>query len=255
MNKGLRVALVTGAARGIGLCIASRLAQDGYKVVLVDKLDAVHNSAGSLCERGLEAAAITSEVGDVSSVEHVVEFATKTFGSVDVLINNAGFDARGANGLKIKTTETSLAAWNDVIRVNLTAPFLFCKACLPGMRSRGWGRIVNMASSVGRPGYVPGRTSTAYTASKAGLIGFSRILAGEVGNSAITVNCVAPGLIATPATSVFGAQLQDTYAAAVPLGRLGQPDDVASVVSFLASEGASFITGSSFDVNGGVYMN
>jgi 3-oxoacyl-[acyl-carrier protein] reductase len=146
-----------------------------------------------------------------------------------------------------------LSEWQTVLRVNLTGPFLMCRECLPLMQRRGWGRIVNMSSIAGRTG--SRFPSSVYSASKAGLIGFSRVLAGQVGNAGITVNCVAPGRIVTPHSTLGGPELEAEYAARVPIGRLGDPDDVAGSVEFLTSDEAAFITGAVVDVNGGVFMN
>jgi 3-oxoacyl-[acyl-carrier protein] reductase len=171
---------------------------------------------------------------------------------VDILVNNAGISPKHAGG-KLLTIDTPLSEWQEVMRINLKGPFLLARACIPLMRIGGWGRIVTMSSLAGRTGSrLP---TTSYAASKAGVIGLSRVLAEEGGRDGITVNCVAPGRIATPMSNESGADVQREYAARVPVGRLGVPEDIAAAVAFLCSEAASNITGATLDVNGGVYTN
>jgi 3-oxoacyl-[acyl-carrier protein] reductase len=185
-------------------------------------------------------------------VAALVSDARAHFGSVDILVNNAGISPKH-NGGKLSTVETPLDEWREVMRINLRGPFLLARACVPLMQERGWGRIVSISSLAGRTG--SRFPSTSYAASKAGVIGLSRVLAEEVGRDGITVNCVAPGRIVTPMSNESGADVQREYAAKVPVGRLGLPEDIAAAVAFLASDAASNITGATLDVNGGVYTN
>jgi 3-oxoacyl-[acyl-carrier protein] reductase len=247
-----KVAVVTGAARGIGFAIAQRLTSRGVHVILVDKLDSVRESASRLRAQGASAEAAAADIANESNIRSLFADIAATHQRCDILVNNAGVSPK-YEGRKRLTVDTTLSEWQTVLRVNLTGPFLMCRECLPLMQRRGWGRIVNMSSIAGRTG--SRFPSSVYSASKAGLIGFSRVLAGQVGNAGITVNCVAPGRIVTPHSTLGGPELEAEYAARVPIGRLGDPDDVAGSVEFLTSEEAGFITGAVVDVNGGVFMN
>jgi 3-oxoacyl-[acyl-carrier protein] reductase len=246
-----RVALVTGAARGIGLQVARRLAQEGAHVVLLDVMDEASESAGRLVREGLKAEAVVTDVSDEAAVRQVVAGIAGRHGRLDILVNNAGISPKH-DGKKAPVETTALAEWNAVMAVNLTAAFLLCRESIPVMRARSWGRIVNMSSQAGRT-----RARIAgshYAASKAGLIGFSRSLAGEVGAYGITVNCIAPGRIETPMAAVASDEVNRAFLSQVPMGRIGTPDDIAATVSFLASDGAGYITGATIDVNGGHFM-
>jgi 3-oxoacyl-[acyl-carrier protein] reductase len=246
-----RVALVTGAARGIGFQVARRLAEAGAHVVVVDVDEGTEASAAGLAAAGLGVEAAVADVADEATVRGLVRGITERHGRLDILVNNAGISPKHG-GKKALAEETSLAEWNAVLSVNLTAAFLLCRECVPIMRPRSWGRIVNMSSQAGRT-----RSQIAgshYAASKAGLIGFSRTLASEVGGYGITVNCIAPGRIETPMAATAGAEVNRAYVSQIPVGRIGTPDDIAETVSFLASDGAGFITGATIDVNGGHFM-
>lgn len=229
-----RIALVTGAAQGIGAAIAERLARDGMQVVLADVLDRVEDTAAGLAAEGLACTAVRVDLG-----------------RIDVVVNNAGISPKH-DGKRAPIDETSLEEWQAVIDINLTACFLIVKAALPSMKANRWGRIVNMASQAGRT-----RSQVAgshYSASKAGLIGFTRTLAGEVGPFGITANCIAPGRIDTPMASEAGSEVNARYVGTIPVGRIGTPDDIGAAVAYLASEEAGFVTGVCLDVNGGHFM-
>ncbi|CEJ12273.1 3-oxoacyl-[acyl-carrier-protein] reductase FabG [bacterium YEK0313] len=246
-----RLALVTGAARGIGLGVAERLAGDGLKVVLVDLVDEIHGAARGLAAKGLAVEACVADIAREDAVRALVDDVLARHGRLDVLVNNAGISPKHG-GRKALVQDTSLEEWQAVLAVNLTGPFLMCRAALPAMRRHGWGRIVNMSSQAGRT-----RSQIAgshYAASKAGLIGFSRTLAAEVGADGITVNCIAPGRIETPMAATAGADVNRAYVSQIPVARIGHPGDIASAVSFLASDEAGFITGATLDVNGGHFM-
>ena len=237
-----RTALVTGASRGIGKSIAERLADDGFFVVGTSTTDSgVENIQGWLGDRGI---GLMMRVEDSALVEASVQRISKRCGDVSVLINNAGI-TRDSLLVRMKDDE-----WSDVIETNLAGTFRLCKSVLRSMIKARWGRIVNVGSVVGRMGN-PGQTN--YAASKAGIEGFTRALAQEVGSRGITANCVAPGFIDTDMTAALGDEQVDNLAATIPLGRIGSPRDVASAVSFLVSEDAGYITGETLHVNGGLY--
>lgn len=243
MNEG-KVAIVTGAAQGIGRAVAERLAQTEHRLALLDVkgLDAVADALpGSL--------ALRCDVSDPASVEDCVGRIVAEWGHVDVLINNAGISpSHGGRSLPVE--ETDIDEWHRVIAVNLTGTFLMCRAVLPVMKPRGWGRIVNFSSQGGR---MRSRLSGAhYGATKAGVIGFTRVLAGQVGAHGITANCIAPGRIVTPQSEGFGDK--NTYTDDIPVGRLGETDDIVAGVEYLISERAAFVTGTVLDVNGGFFM-
>ncbi len=247
-----RVALITGGARGIGLEIASRLALRGDHVILADRLDIAHDSAAALRSKGLSADAHVADIADTKGIADLLNFVKLRHGRLDILINNAGISPKH-NGQKLMTVDTPLSEWQEVLRINLTGPFQMCSAFVPLMKVNGWGRIVSMSSLAGRTGSK--MTATSYSATKAGLVGFSRVLAEEVGRHGITVNCIAPGRIETPMSNESGAATQQEYAARVPVGRLGRPQEIAAAVAFLTSENAGNITGATLDINGGVYTN
>ena len=237
-----RTALVTGASRGIGKSIAERLVDDGFFVVGTSTTDSgVENIQGWLGDRGI---GLMMRVEDSALVEASVQRISKRCGDVSVRINNAGIP-RDSLLVRMKDEE-----WSDVIETNLAGTFRLCKSVLRSMIKARWGRIVNVGSVVGRMGN-PGQTN--YAASKAGIEGFTRALAQEVGSRGITANCVAPGFIDTDMTAALGDEQVDNLAATIPLGRIGSPRDVASAVSFLVSEDAGYITGETLHVNGGLY--
>ena len=237
-----RTALVTGASRGIGKSIAGRLADDGFFVVGTSTTDSgVENIEGWLGDRGI---GLMMRVEDSALVEASVQRIFERCGDVSVLINNAGI-TRDSLLVRMKDDE-----WDDVIETNLAGTFRLCKSVLRSMIKARWGRIVNVGSVVGRMGN-PGQTN--YAASKAGIEGFTRALAQEVGSRGITVNCVAPGFIDTDMTAALGDAQVDNLTATIPLGRIGSPRDVASAVSFLVSEDAGYVTGETLHVNGGLY--
>jgi 3-oxoacyl-[acyl-carrier protein] reductase len=201
----------------------------------------VENIQGWLGDRGI---GLMMRVEDSALVEASVQLISKRCGDVSVLINNAGI-TRDSLLVRMKDDE-----WSDVIETNLAGTFRLCKSVLRSMIKARWGRIVNVGSVVGRMGN-PGQTN--YAASKAGIEGFTRALAQEVGSRGITANCVAPGFIDTDMTAALGDEQVDNLAATIPLGRIGSPRDVASAVSFLVSEDAGYITGETLHVNGGLY--
>jgi 3-oxoacyl-[acyl-carrier protein] reductase len=241
-----RIALVTGAAQGIGRAIALELAKAGATLALADineaKLALVAAEVEAL---GGTAAAFKLDVSNQESIEAGAKAVLDRFGKVEILVNNAGI-TRDALMMTMKRSD-----WDLVIAINLTGPFLLTQALLRQMIKNRWGRIVNMASVVGRAGQA-GQVN--YSASKAGLIGLTMSLAREVASRGITVNAVAPGYIETPMTAVLDEKVSAAMLANIPLARRGTDLDVAQAVAFLATDAASYITGHVLDVNGGMFM-
>ena len=240
-----RVALVTGASRGIGRAIAIALAARGAAVVTGARGEGAAAVASEITGAGGLAEAVTLDVTDRASAQQAVERAIARFGQLDILVNNAGI-ARDQLLLRLKQGD-----WDAVLATNLTGAYLCSQAALRPMLKRGGGRIINITSIVGETGNA-GQAN--YAASKAGLIGFTKALALEVASRQITVNAVAPGLIETEMTRAISDGARETWEARVPLRRMGQPEDVASAVVFLASDEASYITGHVLAVNGGMHM-
>lgn len=240
-----RVALVTGASRGIGRAIALHLASAGATVVAGARADHAGAVQGQIEEAGGAAVAITLDVTDPASIGAAARTAFDRFGRVDILVNNAGI-VRDQLLMRMKTEE-----WDAVVATNLTAAYRSSQAVLRPMLKQRSGRIINIASVVGQSGN-PGQAN--YAASKAGLIGFTKSLAQEVASRGITVNVVAPGMIETDMTAALDERAQAALRERIPMGRLGSPEEVAGVVRFLASDEASYITGQVIGVNGGMYM-
>ncbi|NUZ06088.1 3-oxoacyl-ACP reductase FabG [Piscinibacter koreensis] len=246
-----RTALVTGAASGIGLAIARRLLRQGHRVLMVDRASTLAPAADALNAEldTLRAHAVGADLASAEGIAELVARVDAEHGGVDMLVNNAG-TSRGRAGFDLDAT--TLDDWNTVIGVNLTAPFLLCKAVVPAMRGRGWGRIVNIASRAGRTGAITGGLQ--YAASKAGLIGMTRALALQCAPHAITANCVAPGWVETPMTSRVPPAAAAAALKSIPLGRAAQPDEIAAIVAFLCSDDGGYITGAVVDANGGSFM-
>ncbi len=251
MSGPPRVALVTGAARGIGFGIAERLANDGVRVVLSDVLPEVHDAAARLRDTGLLAEGEIGSVADEGWTKAVVAGIHDRHGRLDILVNNAGISPK-RDGQKYTVRDTPLAQWNEVLAVNLTGAFLLCREAVPGMTERGWGRIVMISSQSARTR--ADIAGSAYAAAKAGMISLARVLASEVGKSGVTVNSIAPGRIESPMQAVAGEAATRDYITRIPVGRLGKAADIAATVAFLASDDASFITGATIDVTGGFFM-
>lgn len=238
-----RVALVTGAASGIGAATALRFAREGALLALTDVArDALERVAADVRAAGAKVAATQGDVSRKADVDRVIAQATEAFGRVDVLVNNAGI-TRDAMATKLSEEQ-----WDAVIDVNLKGTFLYAQAVLPGMRERGWGRIINTASvsALGNIG------QSNYSASKAGVIGLTRTLALESAKHGITVNCVAPGAIATPMLATIPDHIKEGLIATIPLRRMAQPEEVAALHVFLASDDAAFITGQAIFIDGGM---
>jgi len=239
-----RVAIVTGASRGIGKAIALALAGSGAAVVALARGDQAQATADDISAAGGRAIGRSVDVGDGAAVDALVKEAVATFGKVDILVNNAGI-TRDQLLLRMKRDD-----WDAVLHTNLTGAFVCSQAAIKVMVRQRYGRIVNISSVVGQTGNV-GQAN--YAASKAGLIGFTKSLAREVASRNITANVVAPGFIDTDMTRAVPEAVQKAWLEGIPVGRLGAPEDIADAVCFLASEKASYITGHVLAVNGGMY--
>ncbi len=248
MSTGIegKVALVTGATRGIGKAIAQRLAREGAIVVGTATSESGASSISAyLEEMGANGQGVVLNVTQPDAIEALVDAIAKQFGTPQILVNNAGI-TRDNLMLRMKEQE-----WDDVIDTNLTSIFRLAKACLKGMTRARWGRIVSIGSIVGSMGNA-GQAN--YAAAKAGLEGFSRALAKEVGSRNITVNTVAPGFIDTDMTKDLPAANKEAMLSQIPAGRLGMPEEIAAAVAFLVSQEAAYVTGATLPVNGGMYM-
>ena len=242
-----KVALVTGASRGIGQAIAHALAAQGAVVIGTATSDSGAEAIGSkLREAGFEGAGLKLDVRDPASVSEVLEKIASEYGAPAVLVNNAGITADNLL-MRMKDDE-----WEDVLATNLGSVYRLSKAVLRGMTKARWGRIINISSVVAGMGNA-GQSN--YAAAKAGMEGFTRALAREVGSRAITVNSIAPGFIDTDMTRALNDGQRQVMLDQIPLGRLGQAEEIAAVVAFLASDSAGYITGATVPVNGGMFMN
>jgi 3-oxoacyl-[acyl-carrier protein] reductase len=237
------IALVTGASRGIGKAIAERLADDGFFVVGTATSDSGAQAISVfLAENGIGK---KLNVADAESIAEFIKIVNDEIGTPTVLVNNAGI-TRDNLLMRMKDEE-----WDDIINTNLTSVFRMSKAVLRGMMKAKTGRIINISSVVGNTGNA-GQSN--YAAAKAGMLGFTKSLAKEVGSRNITVNTVAPGFIDTDMTRELSHEIKNTLLASIPLSRLGTAKEIAHTVSFLASEGAAYITGETIHVNGGLFM-
>ncbi len=249
MEGSGKVALVTGGSRGIGRAIALRLSRDGVAVVVnyVSSEAAARELAEEVVARGGRAATVRADVAVAAEAEGMVERVLGDFGRLDILVNNAGIIS-----YKAGIASVSVEEWDKVLDVNLRAPFLLCRSLLQGMKDRRYGKIINFSSMAARVGGI--EAGLHYAVSKAGLIGLTKTLAKEGGPYQVNVNAVAPGIIVTgPVAKQIGGH-EDSYINNIPLKRLGQPQDVANVVLFLASPLSDYVTGLVIDINGGMYM-
>jgi 3-oxoacyl-[acyl-carrier protein] reductase len=246
MSLSGRVALITGASQGIGRACALKLAKEGAAVAVAarsqEKLDELVNE---ITANGGKAAAFALDVTDEDQVKAAIKAAIAQFGKVDILVNNAGI-TRDQLVLRMKRAD-----WDAVLQTNLTSAYLCIQQVTSSMLKQRWGRIINITSVFGQMGQA-GQAN--YAASKAGLIGLTMAIARELGSRSITCNAVAPGFIETAMTDALGDEFKQSAAKQIPLGRVGTVDDVASAVTFLASDNASYITGHVLNVNGGMLM-
>jgi len=244
INLSGKIALVTGASRGIGAAIAGELAGCGAAVIAAARGENAAGTAAAITTAGGRAEAVSLDVTQPDNVDAVVAAALAKHGRIDILVNNAGI-ARDQLMLRMKRQD-----WDAVVETNLTAAYTCSQAVLRSMIKQRGGRIINISSVVGQMGNA-GQVN--YAASKAGLIGMAKALAREVASRGITVNVIAPGLIETDMTKAISEGSSEKWAAQIPLGRLGTPQDVAWAVCFLASDEAAYITGQVVAVNGGMY--
>ena len=246
MNSVKKVALITGAARGIGFAIAQRLGTYGYAIVISDIIsDLAQQAASTLAQGGMDTLAVCGDVSKQADVESMFAQIMEKFGKVDILVNNAGV---ARDNLLLRLEEND---WDFVLDVNLKGAFFCTKAASRIMMKNRWGRIINISSVVG----IMGNAGQAnYAASKAGLIGFTKSCAKELGGRNITANAVAPGYIQTDMTEKLPENVKESFLAMIPLKRPGTPDDVARIVSFLASDDAEYVTGQVIHCDGGMLM-
>ncbi|MGX4675471.1 3-oxoacyl-ACP reductase FabG [SAR92 clade bacterium H246] len=247
MTAEQKVALVTGASRGIGAAIADNLGAEGIVVVGTATTEAgAEKISQRFADNNIVGRGMVLNVTDADSINDVLTAIGEEFGAPTILVNNAGITKDNIL-MRMKEDE-----WMDVVDTNLTAVFRLAKACVRPMTKARWGRIINISSVVGSMGN--GGQSN-YSATKAGVEGFSRALAKELGSRSITVNAVAPGFIATDMTKDLPEANKKAMLSQIPLARLGNPDEIAAVVNFLVSEAAGYITGETIHVNGGMYMS
>ena len=240
-----RVAVVTGAGRGIGLAVATELHRRGHRVALLDR-DGAADAARGLDPDESSAAGVTVDVRDAAAVRAAAEAVTERFGPADVLVNNA------ARTVSRSVWDIEADEWDDVLATNLRSVLLVTRQFAPAMRERGWGRIVNLASLAGQQG---GQVAGAhYASSKAGVLVLTKIFARELAPHGVTVNAVAPAAVRTPVMDDLPAEQIERMAATIPVGRLGRADEVAALVAHLCGDEAGYITGATVDVNGGLFM-
>ena len=242
INK--KIAIVTGASRGIGIAIASRLVQSGYFVIGTATNEIGEKKITNMfdCNDGI---GLILNVNDKDNIDFVIKNISKTYGTISILVNNAGIVR---DKLFLRMSEND---WDEVMQTNLKAIFLLTKLVIPGMMTKRFGRIINISSVSGFTG--PAGQAN-YSSTKAAIVAFSKSLANELGSRNITVNCVAPGFIETEMTNKVAEEIKVNYLKNIPLKRYGKPEDVAGVVNFLVGDEASYITGTTIHVNGGLYM-
>jgi 3-oxoacyl-[acyl-carrier protein] reductase len=250
MNK--KTALITGAASGIGLAVATTLARSGHSLMLVDRSESVHDIAVQLRDHSR---LVRSRVLDVSVEAQVVQVcsaALEELQGCSILVNCAGISPKG-NGGPISLEELTVEGWDKTHRVNMTGTMLFCRELIPRMSQEGYGRVVNIASRAGRM-HVPA-AGLDYHSSKAAIIGFTRALAGIYAKDGVVVNSVAPGRVDTPLSKLTRPDLLANALAQIPANRFASPEDIAAAIVFLTSPEAAYMTGCCLDVNGGIFMN
>ena len=241
-----QIALITGASRGIGRAIALKLGQDGATIIgTATTQEGAENISRYLDEAGIKGIGLVLNVNNINQIKIVIEEIIEKFGDITILVNNAGI-TRDNLLVRMKDVE-----WDETLDTNLKSIFLLSRSVLRAMMGGRYGRIVNLSSVVGATGNM-GQAN--YAAAKAGIFGFSKSLAREVGSRNITVNCVAPGFIDTDMTRLLTEKQKQYLIQHIPIGRLGQPEEVASAVAFLVSPAAGYITGTTLHINGGMHM-
>jgi acetoacetyl-CoA reductase len=242
INKEKRTAIVTGGTRGLGAAAGKALLAGGCNVVAL-YVGRPDDAQAFKKETGIDV--YKCDVSHFAEVQDVIGTLEKKYGHCDILVNNAGITRDGF------LHKMDRKQWDDVININLSSSFNTCRAVVPGMRDRKWGRIINISSINGQKGQF-GQTN--YSAAKAGIIGFTKALAQENANKGITVNVVCPGYIMTEMTAAMQPEILESIRVGIPMGHLGEPNDIADMISYLASDKAKFITGATFSVNGGQLM-
>lgn len=242
-----KVAVITGAGNGIGKAIALKFAEEGASVVAADiDEERARQAAGQITAQGGSAMAARVDISKKSEVNAAIQSAIDRFGGVDILVNNAGV----LHSTPIE--EITEEEWDRIFDINMKGTFLCCQAVLPSMKAKREGRIINIASNAGRDGGVS--TGLAYAASKAAVIGFTRGLARRMAPYGITCNCIAPGTTRSDMINAFSEEELQRVIKSIPLGRLGEPGDIAELACLIASSSGSFITGATFDINGGLFI-
>jgi 3-oxoacyl-[acyl-carrier protein] reductase len=250
MMKQQRVTLVTGAARGIGLAITSKLLDAGHRVAMVD-LDGEALTAAAAAFPAERVMTLAFDISQPEAPQQLDQAICSQWGPVSILINNAAVSPKHA-GKAAGLAEITLDEWEFVMRVNVTAPMRLAQHFVPQMRSQGWGRVVNTSSRAGRSD--PFQASPAYATSKAAILGLTRSIASEFAPYGVTANAVAPGMVETKLLLAVSPEVLAGIRSRTPVGRGGSPEEIAAVICFLASEEAAFVTGACFDVNGGAFM-
>ncbi len=241
-----RVAIVTGSTRGIGKAIALHLAKQGAKILITsNEPELFEETLGEIKEFSPDADVFDADVTSKESIEGMIKFAQERFGKIDILVNNAGITR---DGLLMRMSDDD---WDLVMAINLRSIFRLTRQVIRPMMKNRYGRIVNIASVVG---YTGNAGQANYTTAKAGLVGFTKTVAQEVASRGITANCVAPGFIKTAMTDKLNPKAQEAILSKIPMGSMGTPEDVATAVAFLCSDQASYMTGQTLHVNGGMYM-
>lgn len=247
MSTGQRVAIVTGAGRGLGAATARRLHADGMRVAVLDtNADSSADVVASLDATEVTAMAVRADVSDLDQVDVAVGAVEDRWSRVDVLVNNA------ARTVSRSIWEIPLEEWDEVLAVNLRGALVMTRRCAPGMRLRGWGRIVNMASLAGQQGGLV--AGGHYAASKAGLLVLTKIFAADLAADGVTVNAVAPAAVRSPVMDEMNPRSLAKAEAGIPVGRFGDPTEVAAAVAYLCGPDSGYITGATLDVNGGLFM-
>lgn len=246
-----RKAFISGAASGIGLAVAHRLAKNGISLILADRAESVMDLAQAFRDSGHEAEGHVVDMTDETAVDTLLQGLLRSHGAIDILVNSAGIHPK-KDGVKFALEEIGMAGWRRVMDLNINATFQTCATLLPAMKAKGWGRVVNIGSAASRTR--PGISSAHYVASKAAVNGLTRVVAEEGAKFGVTANTVSPGPIRTALTNSNSPAQIERMTANIAMGRFGEADEVAAVVAFLTSDDASFVTGTNIDVNGGSVM-
>lgn len=250
-DSSCRIAVVTGGGRGLGYGIAKALAPTVH-CILIDRIPDVLEAARNVTSPLGAAQGIVADIGDENAVARAFERVSSEHGRLDILINNAGIHPRASDNQPLRISDIELEQWDRVLRVNLTGAFLCTRHALPPMRANKWGRVVNISSRTAR--LFTGTASAAYAVSKAGILALTRLTAGEEAINGITANCIAPGSIRSPMTTIDGDAGIERRAALSPVGRVGEPEEIGAAVRYLVSEEAGFVNGAILDINGGSFM-